>query len=130
MNFTNRMLVAFLLLAAIPLSAHHSAAAEYFSQVKTWSGTVTRFSWVNPHTRIYFDVTGANGQVTHMDCEGSAPGGLMRDGWTRNTLTPGLHVTIEGNPAKDKPNGCKVRAAILPGGRRMTMGYEGAGGGK
>jgi len=124
MKFANWMAAAFLALAAMPISAHHSAAAEYFSQVKTWSGTITRFSWMNPHTWVYFDVTDANGQVTHMDCEGAAPSGLMRDGWTKETLTPGLHVTIEGNSAKDKPNGCKVRAVILPGGGRMTMGLQ------
>ncbi len=127
MNLANWMAAVMLIAAAMPASAHHSAAAEYYAQVKTWSGTIARFSWMNPHTWVWFDVTDATGNVTHMDCEGSSPNGLVRDGWTKETLTPGLHVTIEGNPAKDKPNGCKVRAVILPGGRRMTMGYQGPG---
>lgn len=125
MNFAKQMVGAVLLLTAIPVVAHHSAAAEYYSELKTWSGTITRFAWTNPHTWVWFDAVDSRGNVTHMDCEGSAPSGLMRDGWTKETLTPGLHVVIEGNPAKDKPNGCKVRAVILPGGRRMTMGLQG-----
>jgi len=106
--------------------AHHSAAAEYWGDVKSWTGTITRFAWVNPHSWVYFDVSfdsnGANGKVAHWECEGSAPGGLMRNGWTRDTLRPGMRVTIEGYPAKDRPHGCKIKAIRLPDGRRLTMG--------
>lgn len=110
-----------LLAAAIPATAHHSAAAEYRAQVQTWAGTITRFSWMNPHTWVYFDIRDANGKVTHMDCEGSSPNGLIRNGWTKDTLAPGQKVIIEGYPAKDRDLGCKVRDVILPGGRRMSM---------
>jgi hypothetical protein len=110
---------------ASPLAAHHSFAAEYRSELKTWTGTITRFAWTNPHTRVYFDGSEAGGGVRKVDCEGSAPGGLVRGGWTRDTLKPGDKVVIEGYPAKERPGGCKVRAVILPGGRRMTMGAEG-----
>ncbi len=115
-----------LCLAAGVAEAHHSAAAEYRAEVRTWTGTITRFSWMNPHTWVFFDITSPGGNAAHWECEGSAPSGLIRNGWTRETLTPGMVVTIEGNPAKDRPQGCKVRAVILPGGRRMTMGLEGS----
>lgn len=117
-----------LMLAAGAAWGHHSAAAEYWGEVKTWTGTITRFSWINPHSWVYFDITDSGGNVAHWECEGSAPGGLMRSGWTRETLRPGLRVTIEGYPAKDRPQGCKVKAIILPGGKRMTMGSDEPGG--
>ena len=104
--------------------AHHSAAAEYRGEVKTWTGTIRRFAWMNPHTWLYFDMRDPAGKVTHWECEGSAPGGLMRSGWTRETLRPGMVIMIEGYPAKDRPEGCKVKAVILPGGRRLTMGSD------
>ena len=118
----SRWIAAMALLAASrPGLAHHSAAAEYWAQVKTWTGTITRFSWMNPHTWVYFDMTDPGGKVRHMECEGSSPSGLIRNGWTRATLAPGNRVTIEGYPAKDRTDGCKVKDVILPGGRRMVM---------
>jgi hypothetical protein len=116
--------VAWLWLTAGAAWAHHSAAAEYRGEVKTFTGTVTRFAWINPHTWVYFDMRDAAGKVTHWECEGAAPGGLLRSGWTRDTLRPGMAITIEGYPAKERPQGCKVKAIILPGGRRMTMGSD------
>lgn len=113
--------VVLLLLVASPGMAHHSAAAEYRAEVKTWRGTITRFSWMNPHTWVYFDMTDASGKVTHMECEGSSPNGLIRNGWIKDTLRPGEKVIIEGYPAKDRDFGCKVRDVILPDGRRMSM---------
>ena len=79
---------------------------------------------MNPHTWVYFDLAEAGGKVAHWECEGSSPNGLIRNGWTRDTLRPGMVVAIEGYPAKDRAQGCKVRAVILPGGRRMVMGSE------
>ncbi|MDP9055053.1 MAG: DUF6152 family protein [Acidobacteriota bacterium] len=103
--------------------AHHSASAEYVSELSEWKGVITKFSWINPHTWIYFEGKDARGTVGKYDCEGSAPSGLTGNGWTRDTLNPGDRVTIIGYRAKDRPEGCKVRAVILPDGRKMTMGW-------
>ena len=66
---------------------------------------------MNPHVWLYFDVTDANGAVTKWAvCEGGAPGGLIGMGWSRGSLKPGDHATIEGFRAKDRPNVCKARA--------------------
>ena len=124
MRWTKLVAAAGVLVVASAAWAHHSAAAEYWGEVKTWNGTVTRFAWVNPHTWLYFDMRDAAGKVTHWECEGSAPGGLTRSGWTRDTLRAGMVITIEGYPAKDRPQGCKVKAIILPAGRRLTMGSD------
>ena len=49
-----------MLIAAVPLLAHHSFAAEYDAKkpVKI-SGIVTKIEWMNPHARFYVDVKGA-----------------------------------------------------------------------
>ena len=109
--------------AASPLFAHHSAAAEYVAEMTKWQGVITRFNWTNPHTFVYFDWKDANGNVVHYTCEGSAPSGLIGNGWTRNTLKPGDKVTLEGWRAKDHADGCKVRDVVLPDGQKMFMGY-------
>jgi hypothetical protein len=118
--------LAALMLAPAPLMlAHHSFAADYTSKPITLNGTITKFVWMNPHTRIYFDVPDTNGApnaaVTRWECEGSAPGGLLSHGWSRGALKPGDRVTIEGFPAKTRSNVCKARAVKLADGTRLIM---------
>jgi hypothetical protein len=114
--------LAALILASAPATlAHHSFAAEYGSKLIKLNGTITKFVWMNPHTRIYFDVTEASGAVAKWECEGSAPGGLLSNGWSKESLKPGDHVTIEGLLARDHPDICKARAVKLADGRRLIM---------
>jgi len=53
-----------LLLAARPVRAHHSFAAEFdvTKEIKV-HGTVTKMDWINPHSWIYVDVKDAEGKV-------------------------------------------------------------------
>jgi len=110
------------LLLARALLAHHSFAAEYGSKLITLQATINRFVWMNPHTRVFFDVTDAGGAVSKWECEGSSPGGLLSNGWSRESMKAGDRVTIEAYPAKDRPHICKARAVMLANGRRLLMG--------
>src|SRR5579863_7913571 len=84
--------LAALILAPAPmLLAHHSFAADYTSKSITLHGTITKFVWMNPHTRIYLDVPDIRGAATKWECEGSAPGGLLSHGWSKGSLQPGDH---------------------------------------
>lgn len=127
MTFRISLVLAALSFVSVPLFAHHSAAAEYVSQLSTWNGVITRFSWMNPHTFVYFDAKDATGNTVKYECEGSAPSGLIGNGWLRTTLKPGDHVIIKGYRAKDRADGCKVRSVILPDGHEMIMGWDGSG---
>ena len=69
-------------MAACPLMAHHSFAAEYDSTKPTkLTGTVTKVEWMNPHIYYYLDVKDAAGKVTNYAVEGGTPNGLRRQGW-------------------------------------------------
>jgi len=121
------ILATVLALASAPFAlAHHSFAAEYEAKLITLHVTITKFVWMNPHTHLYFDVRNPDGSIAHWEAEGSAPGGLLSNGWNRDSIKPGDHVTIEAWPAKDRPNDCKVRAVILADGRRLIMGANGS----
>ena len=49
----------------VPAAAHHSFDTEYDGTKKVkLTGVVTNVSWMNPHMRVYIDVTGADGKVT------------------------------------------------------------------
>src|SRR5262252_1670237 len=89
-------------LAAVPAIAHHSFAAEYDSAKPiTLTGAVTKMEWMNPHARFYVDVKDASGSMANWEFELGSPNGLMRRGWTRNSLKAGDTITVEGYLAKD-----------------------------
>ena len=94
--------------------AHHSFAAE-FDAMKPLNlkGVVTKIEWSNPHTYFYVDVTQPDGKVVNWGMEMGSPNGLMRQGWTRNTMKVGDEVTVEGSQAKDGTFVGNARAVTL-----------------
>jgi len=95
---------------AVPVSAHHSFAAEFDGSKRiTLQGTVTKVEWRNPHIWVYLDVKNPDGSVTAWQCEGGAPNALTRQGWSRETLEGGGPLTIEGYLAKDGSKTCNAR---------------------
>jgi hypothetical protein len=112
-----------LLLASVPMLAHHSFAAEYDrGKPITLTGAVTKVEWMNPHARFYVDVKDESGTVTNWEFELGSPNGLMRNGWTRNSLKPGDTVTIEGSLAKDGSKLVNASNVKLADGKRLFAG--------
>ena len=115
-----------LLLAAVPVVAHHSFAAEFDANKKvTITGTVTKVEWSNPHARFYIDTKDENGKVVNWDFEMASPNGLMRRGWTRNSLKPGDVVTVVGYGAKNAPYVGNASSLTMSDGRKMFAGSSG-----
>ena len=109
-----------LLLPAVPVSAHHSFAAEYdATKPVTLKGAVTRVEWTNPHARFYVDVKDESGSVTNWNLELASPNVLVRNGWTRNSLKIGDEVTVQGTLAKDGAKMANARVVTLADGRRV-----------
>jgi hypothetical protein len=110
-----------LVLATAAAMAHHSFAAEFdANKPLNLKGVVTKIEWMNPHTYFYMDVTGPDGKVVNWGMEMGSPNGLMRAGWTRNTLKVGDEVTVEGAQAKDGTNvGNAVAVVLVATGKRL-----------
>ena len=115
-----------ILLAAIPVVAHHSFAAQYDSKkpIKL-TGTVTKVEWMNPHIYFYMDVKGTDGKVDNWAFEGGAPNGLYRNGWRKDSLKRGDMVTVDGSLAKDGSKLVNARAVVMADGKKIFAGSSG-----
>ena len=112
-----------LLLAALPVLAHHSFAAEFdVSKPITLKGKFIRMDWVNPHSHILLDVTDADGKVTTWSFEALPPNVLFRQGWRKDSLKPGEEIEVEGFQAKDGSANAWSRSVKTADGRRLFAG--------
>ena len=103
------------LLAAVPVFAHHSFAAEYDNQkVVKLTGSVTRVDWQNPHAYFYIDVKNTDtGRVENWAFEMGAPSVIARQGWTKTTLKIGDVIIVEGTRAKDGGTHGNARSVFM-----------------
>jgi hypothetical protein len=108
------------LVAAAPSLAHHEWPIDRTNQV-TVQGTVTAFSWGNPHVMIALDVQ-ANGTIEQWKVGGSSPHFMAACGWDKKTLKPGDVVTVIGYRFKDGSNAARLQTIVMPNGKKMYYG--------
>src|SRR6187397_2084692 len=86
-----------LLAASVPALAHHAVSAEFdTSKPITFTGTVKKVDWMNPHIYTHIEVKNPNGSTTVYKVEGGPPNALYRQGWRKDTLKVGDMVTVKG----------------------------------
>ena len=96
-TFLSVLTAGYLLTGSSQVCAHHAFAAEFDADKPIdLKGTVTKIKWVNPHSWLYFDVTGPNGAVTNWGVEFGAPNQLAKLGLKKTDVAPGAVVRIRG----------------------------------
>ena len=91
-----------LALTAAPAFAHHSFAATYFEDKKmTVEGNLVQFLFRNPHSFVQVEAPDDSGKMVRWAVEWAGGGQLGQQGVTRETLKPGDHVIIVGNPGRN-----------------------------
>lgn len=102
------------LLVSVQVLAHHSFAAEFDADKKlAMTGVVTKVEWTNPHVYFFIEVDADGGKFEEWAFEMGSPNGLMRRGWTRDTLEVGTEVIINGTQARDGSNKGNAQTVTL-----------------
>ncbi|MFP5391253.1 MAG: DUF6152 family protein [Gammaproteobacteria bacterium] len=119
------------LLSGTTAHAHHAFAAEFdANQPISLKGKVTKAKWVNPHSWLYFDVTGPDGKVTNWGVEFGAPNALANKGLSKSDLKAGDEVQIKGYRSKNgEAFGYSVYVTLADGRTFQTGGAQDAPGG-
>jgi hypothetical protein len=112
-----------LLLAAVPVRAHHAFAAEFDeSKPIKVRGAVVKWELTNPHSWIHIDVKGADGKMATWMIEGASPNNLYRLGLSKESLPAGSDITVEGYQAKDGSTRAVGRNIVFSDGRKFFLG--------
>ncbi len=95
--------LALLALGSTTAAAHHSTANFDFSKSSTVTGTVTYFSFTNPHSFIDLKVQDESGTGHAYKIFTVARVVMVRTGWAVDDLKAGDKVTVTGSPDRKDP---------------------------
>ena len=102
------------------LFAHHGNAGFDTSKKVTLKGTVTQWTWSNPHCFIRLDAKDENGNIVHWLAEAENPAYLVSKGWTPRDLEVGEQITLVVTPNKNRTPLGRVWMVILPNGKQLN----------
>ncbi len=84
-----------------PARAHHASGPFYDNSKSVEAvGTVTRFVFRNPHSFLYVDAPGENGDTVAWEIEMGASVMMSRRGWTPETIKSGDQIKVVGQPSR------------------------------
>ena len=101
------------------VTAHHGAATFDTTNEVTVTGTVTNWTWANPHCILRVDVKAADGTVTNWSVATSNIADVSKRGWSRRSFAPGDAVTMTIQPAKSGAPVGMIRNVVLPDGTKL-----------
>ena len=109
------LIAAGMLMAASPLFAHHSWPVDMSREV-TVKGTVTEYSWGNPHVMIGLEVRDESGKIEKWSVGGPSTSRMQCNGWDKSTLKMGDVITGTGFRFSDGQKVLRLQKVVMPGG--------------
>lgn len=101
-TFLVLLMVAGIIVSGGSAYAHHSFAATYLEdQKQKIEGNVIQFLFRNPHSFLHVEAPDEKGVTQQWSIEWGGGGQLGRDGVTRDSLKPGDHVVVVGQPGRN-----------------------------
>ena len=111
-----------LVLAVMPMLAHHSVEKQYdLNQMVTIQGVVTKIEWVNPHARLWVDANNPDGTVSNWVMELPPPNALKIRNVKMDFVREGDQVTATLWRAKDGSRLGHALTLTTPDGRVMNF---------
>jgi hypothetical protein len=82
---------------------------------------VGEFLFVNPHARLLFSWTDADGTASEWEGELSGSTELVRSGVYANLLGTGDRITVKGYLHSSIPRNLRLSSVVLPDGREVPL---------
>jgi hypothetical protein len=101
-------------------SAHHSWPVDT-SKLVTVKGTVSVFTWANPHPMITLDVRAADGTIEQWNVGGPAISRMAANGWSKTTLKAGDVITGIGYQYANGAKVIRLERVVLADGRTLLV---------
>ena len=109
-------------LAALPAAAHHSFDGSFDrNELMKLKGTVTEFTFANPHSYFLLDVVGQDGETQVWHVETTSALGLGNHGWNKDSIAPGEELTVEGYVARSGKRHVRLRSMNHPDGSKVAL---------
>jgi hypothetical protein len=118
MKMLVKLALAAVVLAPVPLLAHHSYSMFDMNKTVVLDATVIRFKWQNPHAFIELDASG-KGNKERWAIEMTSPNNLAQEGWRRTSLKPGDKVKVYVHPLRTGAKGGSYAGIRLPNGSTL-----------
>ncbi len=93
-------------LLVVPALGHHSHVQYDTTEYTEVEGVVAEVHWFNPHSWLYITTIGDDGEPAIWALEATGPGGLERNGITRNMIKVGDTISARCHQLLDGSNGC------------------------
>jgi hypothetical protein len=116
-----------LTLASLTVVAHHSVSAEFDTSKRvTFTGSVKKVDWMNPHIYTHVEVKESDGKILVYKVEGGAPNALYRQGIRPDSLKPGTVVTCTNCSRAKSPTSMNVNGRLTLEDGRAALGPPGS----
>ena len=103
-------------------SAHHATSAYDKEQLVSVSGTVLRWQFINPHSGLWLEVAGEDGETTEWSGEFQGTLDLYRHfSFNKDTFAPGDSITLTGYPDRRGDPTMSVRFVGFSDGREVDV---------